>query len=97
MLHEPAAQSGHDPAASYKARLGIRMFVAYCLFYAGFVFLNLYRPLWMEKEIVLGMNLATVYGFALIIVALVQAIIYDSACRSHERAVAGQTEEGAGK
>ncbi len=97
MLHEPAAQSGHDPSASYKARLGVWMFICYCLFYISFVVINLSRPLWMEVKVLLGMNLATVYGFALIIVALVQAVIYDALCRAHERRLGPETQEGAGK
>jgi len=50
----------------------------------GFVAINLIAPLLMEKSIILGLNLATVYGFALIIVALVQALIYDALCRRKE-------------
>jgi uncharacterized membrane protein (DUF485 family) len=97
MLHEPAAQSGHDPAMFYKARLGIWMFLSYCLFYVGFVAINLWKPLWMEVRIALGMNLATVYGMALIIVALIQAVIYNALCRSRERSMADPVQEGAVK
>ena len=32
----------------------------------------------------LGLNLVTVYGFALIIVAFIQALIYDAMCRRKE-------------
>ena len=63
------------------------MFVAYSLFYAGFVAINLSKPLWMETEIVAGMNLATVYGCSLIIVALIQALIYNAICSARERAL----------
>jgi hypothetical protein len=31
-----------------------------------------------------GLNLATVFGFALIIVALIEALIYDAMCRKKE-------------
>ena len=97
MLHKPAVQVGKDPAAPFKARLGIWMFVCYSLFYAGFVAINLGRPLWMEVQVVLGMNLATVYGFALIVVALVQAMIYDAICRSREKAMHNGADTGAAK
>ena len=92
MLHEPAAQSGKDPAASYKMRLGVWMFVCYSLFYAAFVALNLWKPLLMETPILLGMNLATVYGFTLIVVALVQALVYDAFCRAREHSMKDSTE-----
>jgi nitrate/nitrite transporter NarK len=87
MLHEPAAQVGEDLAAPFKTYLGIWMFVLYSLFYAGFVAINLLLPLLMEKTIFLGLNLATVYGFALIIVALLAALVYDGLCRRKERAL----------
>lgn len=92
MLHEPAAPSGHDPAASFKMRLGAWMFVAYSLFYAAFVAVNLWKPQAMEARILLGMNLATVYGFALIVVALIQALLYSALCAARERRLAGQAQ-----
>ena len=84
MLHEPATPAGKDPAGPYKIRLGIRMFVLYALFYASFVAINLLSPLTMASIVVAGLNLATVYGFALIIVALVEALVYDWLCRKKE-------------
>ncbi len=84
MLHKPAEPVGKDLAAAYKARLGIWMFLPYALFYAGFVAINLINPLLMEATI-LGLNLATVYGFALIIIALIEALVYDWLCRRQEK------------
>jgi len=92
MLHEPVKPAGKDPSGPYKMRLGIRMFVFYALFYAGFVAINLLNPLAMGKIIFLGLNLATVYGFSLIIVALIEALIYDGMCRKKEAEYA-QTEK----
>jgi uncharacterized membrane protein (DUF485 family) len=84
MLHEPATPAGKDPAGPYKIRLGIRMVIFYSLFYASFVAINLLSPLTMETVVFAGLNLATVYGFALITVALVEALIYDWLCRKKE-------------
>jgi cytosine/uracil/thiamine/allantoin permease len=84
MLHEPATPAGKDPAAPYKMRLGLKMFAVYALFYAGFVAINLLSPLTMATIVFAGLNLATVYGFALIIGALVEALIYDALCRRKE-------------
>lgn len=89
MLHEPAAQSGPDPGSSYKARIGVWMFIAYALVYAGFVAINLVSPLSMEMTVFAGMNLATVYGMGLIISALVLALIYDRLCSAREHHHAG--------
>lgn len=84
MLHEPASSSGKDAAAPYKSRLGVWMFIIYALFYVGFVAINIASPLSMESIIAFGLNLATVYGFALIIGALILALIYDRLCRNRE-------------
>lgn len=84
MLHKPATPSEKDLAGPYKMRLGIWMFVFYSLFYASFVAVNLLSPLAMAAIVFAGLNLATVYGFALIIVALIEALIYDAMCRRKE-------------
>ena len=84
MLHEPASPSGKDPAAAYKSRLGVQMFAFYTVFYAGFVAINLLSPLTMATIVVAGLNLATVYGLALIVLALVQALVYNVKCRRKE-------------
>ncbi len=84
MLHEPATPAAKDPAGPYKMRLGIWMFVFYSIFYASFVAINLLNPLAMAAIVVAGLNLATVYGFALIVVALLEALVYDWMCRRKE-------------
>lgn len=84
MLHEPATPGGRDPAAPYKARLGIRMFIVYSVFYAGFVAIGLLSPQSMGEVVFAGLNLATVYGMALIVVALIEALIYNVMCRRKE-------------
>ncbi len=61
------------------------MFIAYALFYAGFVAINLISPALMEKVVFMGLNLAVVYGFSLIIVALIMALIYSRACRTERK------------
>ena len=87
MLHEPASQSGIDKAAPYKARLGVQLFTVYAIVYAIFVIINVAKPLMMENIIIFGLNLAVVYGFFLIIFALVLALIYNSMCNAKEKAL----------
>ncbi len=84
MLHGPATPSAKDPAGPYKMRLGLWMFLYYTIFYAGFVGINLIWPLTMGSIVLFGLNLATVYGFALIIAAFIQALVYDGMCRKKE-------------
>lgn len=92
MLHEPAAQSGKDLAASYKMRLGVWMFLLYSILYGGFVAINLAKPLLMEETVFSGLNLAVVYGFGLIIIALIQALVYDAMCNRSERSANAQAK-----
>jgi hypothetical protein len=84
MLHEPATPVGKDPSGPYKMRLGVWMFLFYSLFYASFVAVNLLYPSVMGMVVFLGLNLATVYGFSLILVALIEALVYDAMCRKKE-------------
>jgi len=65
----------------------MKMFIAYALFYSGFIVVNLVKPVLMETVIVAGLNLAVVYGFSLIIIALILALIYNSACSKRELAL----------
>ncbi len=95
MLHEPSTPAGKDPAAPYKMRLGLRMFAIYAFFYAGFVAINVLSPLTMATIVFAGLNLATVYGVALIIGALFEALIYDVLCRRKEAEFArGEKPQG---
>ena len=84
MGHGPAVKLGRDDAASYKTRLGIRMFILYTLVYAGFVVINAVKPALMQ-EIIWGQTLAVVYGFGLIAFALVLAVIYNQFCTAAEK------------
>ena len=96
MLHEPATPAEKDPAGPYKMRLGIRMFIFYALFYAGFVAINLLFPLAMGAIVFLGLNLATVYGVTLIIVALIEALIYNHMCNKKENELAQTQSQSTG-
>ncbi|MBN1917700.1 MAG: DUF485 domain-containing protein [Verrucomicrobia bacterium] len=60
------------------------MFLVYAVIYAGFVAICVIKPVLMEATIFSGLNLAVVYGFGLIIVALVMALIYNHLCAVHE-------------
>lgn len=93
MLHEPAAQSGPDPASDYKQRLGIIMFFIYAIIYGGFIAINVVNAELMELPIVLGLNLAMVYGFILIVTALVMALVYNHLCTKRERALKTSKEQ----
>lgn len=72
------------------------MFLVYALVYAGFVAINVTAPLAMEREIVLGLNLAVVYGFFLIVFALALALVYTRMCSVKEAELAKVDASGKG-
>jgi uncharacterized membrane protein (DUF485 family) len=84
MNHGPATKWGEDKATVYKARLGAYLFFFYVLIYAGFIVINVMDPLMMEKTMFAGLNLAVVYGFGLILLALVMGLIYNHLCTKKE-------------
>jgi uncharacterized membrane protein (DUF485 family) len=90
MLHEPAAKAAKDPAFAYKRRLGVWMFFVYAIIYAIFIAINVIKPRLMESIALAGLNLAVVYGFGLIVVALFMALIYNAACGRREKILAGK-------
>lgn len=68
----PADES--DPPAS--PRLGLVLFSIYLLFYLVFVFISAFACDLFEFVLPGGLNLAVVYGFGLIALALVLAMVY---------------------
>lgn len=85
MLHEPAKISEKDNSAPYKATLGMYMFILYGLIYAGFIAINVINAKLMEVKLILGLNMAVVYGMGLIIMALILAIFYNHLCTTKEK------------
>jgi uncharacterized membrane protein (DUF485 family) len=81
--HRPAEPSSELSAEtiSRNTRWGLRLFAIYFAFYGAFVLINAFRPDWMDTVVAGGVNLAVVYGLALIAVALIVALIYGWICR----------------
>jgi len=59
-----------------QSRIGFALFVLYLELYLGFVILNAFNPALMKSTPVAGVNLAVLYGFGLIVAAIVMAILY---------------------
>lgn len=71
-----------DPQlAARNARYGMVLFLIYLAIYGGFVGLNAFRPDIMELTPAWGLNLAVLYGFSLIVIAMILALIYCWLCR----------------
>ena len=69
---------------TYNARVGLVLFVIYLILYGGFVFLNAFAAETMEATPLAGVNLAILYGFGLILAALVLALFYGWICRANK-------------
>ena len=91
MLHEPAAEvHGIDEAAAFKRRLGLIMLAVYGAIYIVFIVINVVTPKSMGVIVVYGLNLAIVFGFALIVIAFLLALAYNWACTRHEKSFEGE-------
>jgi uncharacterized membrane protein (DUF485 family) len=84
MLHEPAVKIGTDNAAAKKSKLGVKLFIVYTLIYSGFVIIGLTKPELMGLEVLGGQNIAIIYGFGLIALAIVMGFIYNYFCTRME-------------
>jgi uncharacterized membrane protein (DUF485 family) len=91
MDQHKATDWGSDRASAFKTRIGLMMFILYGLVYIGFVLLNTFDSRIMAS--VIGRyNLAVVYGFGLIIFALMLAAVYNGICGVAEEEL-NSTEE----
>ena len=77
---------------SRNARIGLILFAVYLALYGGFVYLSAFQAETMESTPVAGLNLAVLYGFGLIIAALILALVYGWVCR--EGGSEGSSQEG---
>ena len=84
MAKDPAGKWDKDKSIPYKIKRGIWMFLAYCVVYSGFIIINLANPKLMGIDIG-SLNLAIVYGFTLIILALIMALVYNFLANRLER------------
>jgi len=84
MLHGPAVKLDKDNSAERKSKLGVKLFLIYALIYAGFVFIGVSKPDLMGVRVFFGLNLAIVYGFGLIVLAIIMGFLYNLACSKLE-------------
>ena len=72
------------------SRLGLYLFFVYSLFYLGFVVVIAFSPELSQWMLLPGLNLAVLWGFALIGVAFVLSLIYGLGCKPED--VTSQSE-----
>lgn len=84
MSHGPSTVWKDDASTKYKSRLGVIMFLVYAVVYGGFIAINVAFPQWMRIDVG-SLNVAIIYGFGLIVLAIIQAFIYNHLCTLAER------------
>lgn len=73
---ERSAPRARTAAEQTNSRYGLILFAIYFALYAVFMAINVMAPEVMAKPALAGMNVAIVFGFGLIVSALVLALIY---------------------
>lgn len=79
---KPAEQEDERTVAR-NTRTCLRLFAVYVLCYGGYMALSAFRPEWMKREVLAGVNLAVTYGFGLIVAALALALVYLNRCHKN--------------
>ncbi len=87
MDHGRNIKSEKDESFQYKQKIGIILFLIYCIIYIGFIIINVSWPELMELNILFGVNLAVIYGFSLIIIAIIFGLVYDITCSNLEKKI----------
>ncbi|MFA6004457.1 MAG: DUF485 domain-containing protein [Elusimicrobiota bacterium] len=82
----PVAREVEDAEAIvHNTRMGLILFAIYVAFYGGFMGLSAFWPAAMSRPVLAGVNLAIIYGFALIAAALGLALAYMKVCHKSSR------------
>lgn len=84
MAHGPSTNWGEDKALKIKSKIGLTLFWIYALIYAAFIVINVIDPKIMGLILFGGLNLAVIYGFGLIILAIIMGILYNNYCNKKE-------------
>jgi uncharacterized membrane protein (DUF485 family) len=78
---------------NHNSRIGLVLFAVYLLLYGGFVFLSAFAADVMETTPFAGVNLAILYGFGLIVAAVVLALIYGYFCKPTDEEIAARGDK----
>ena len=82
----PVAKEREDAGVvAHNTRMGVVLLVVYVVFYGGFMALSAFWPAAMAQTPTGGANVAVLYGFFLIVLALVLALVYMLVCRKSVR------------
>ncbi len=95
MGHGPSTEWKTEKSGAFKSKLGLILFAVFTPIYLIFVIMSVVSPTFMASDIG-PLNLSIVYGFGLIVLAVILAVIYNHICSNKEKGddVIEETEEG---
>ncbi|MCR4393855.1 MAG: DUF485 domain-containing protein [Dehalococcoidales bacterium] len=96
MSHGPATEWEKEKSEGYKTKLGLFMFAAYTVIYFSFIFICVLNPRTMALDVG-SLNVAIVYGFGLIALAIVLALVYNYLISRREKLDRGSDSKGGKK
>ena len=91
-MHGPAQEWKKDNASSLKEILGKWLFFIYAIIYVGFIVINVASPKFMSVDVG-SLNMAIVYGFGLIIFAMLLAFAFNHVSSHAEELLNTEEEE----
>ncbi|OGN87390.1 MAG: hypothetical protein A2158_03340 [Chloroflexi bacterium RBG_13_46_14] len=96
MAHGPATEWKEDRSVSYKAKLGLVMIAVFAIVYAIFILICVISPKTIANSVG-SLNVAVEFGFGIIILAIIQALIYNFFCsrkeHEYEKADSGKGDD----
>ncbi len=92
MGHGPSTEWQAEKSTAFKTKLGIIMFAIYTPIYLAFIIIAVVSPSIMATDVG-SLNVAIVYGFGIIVLAIIQAIVYNNICSAKERHDVAPTDE----
>lgn len=95
MEHGPPSEWQEEKSEGFKTRLGLIMVAFFTIIYFAFIILAVTNPQAMANDVG-SLNVAVVYGFGIIIIAIIQALIYNFICSGREKRD-GVTEDDGGE
>ncbi|MFN6400621.1 MAG: DUF485 domain-containing protein [Planctomycetota bacterium] len=83
-MHHPANSTEHEPEhlIARRQRIGVTLLLLFTLAYGGFIGLCAFAYDWISKTKISGIPLTVAYGFGLLFLSLVVAMLYGLLSRS---------------
>lgn len=93
MEHGPATEWQVEASQGYKTKLGLIMCAFFVVVYLAFILTAVISPQSMAIDVG-KLNLAIVFGFGIIILAIIEALIYNFLCSNKEKQDQQTSAEG---